>query len=94
MNIGLDLQWHDLAGLLGVACVLVAFFGLQAGRLRGDALPYQLLNLVGAVAMAISLLYAFNLSSMVIQLAWIAISLYGMVRSHRLRRAGKDAARS
>ncbi len=94
MNIGLDLQWHDLAGLLGVACVLAAFFGLQAGRLRGDALPYQLLNLVGAVAMAISLLYAFNLSSMVIQLAWIAISLYGMVRSHRVRRAGKDAAQS
>lgn len=82
----LELQWHDYAGLAGVAMVLLAFLGLQAGRLRGDGILYQLLNLFGAALVLVSLVRAFNLSAFVIQVAWIAISLYGIVRGIRSRR--------
>ncbi|MBB5015630.1 CBU_0592 family membrane protein [Rehaibacterium terrae] len=86
----LELQWHDYAGLLGVGLVLLAFFGLQAGRLRGDGIVYQLMNLLGATLVLISLFYSFNLSAFVIQIAWIAISLYGIARGIRLRRARRE----
>nr|WP_183948378.1 hypothetical protein [Rehaibacterium terrae] len=86
----MELQWHDYAGLLGVGLVLLAFFGLQAGRLRGDGIVYQLMNLLGATLVLISLFYSFNLSAFVIQIAWIAISLYGIARGIRLRRARRE----
>ena len=85
----LQLQWHEYVGLIGVVLCLLAYFGLQAGRLRGDGLTFQLVNIAGAAGIAVSLLYDFNLSAMVIEIAWIAISVYGIVRSARQRKAAK-----
>ena len=79
-------HWHDGAGLLGVATILLAYFLLQLGRLRGDALSYQLLNAFGAMALLISLLYAFNLPAFVMELAWLAVSIYGIARGRRRSR--------
>lgn len=87
----LHFEWHEYVGLLGVALCLLAYFGLQAGRLRGDGLVFQLTNIAGAAGIVVSLLYNFNLSAMAIELAWIAISIYGIVRSARLRRERKQA---
>jgi hypothetical protein len=81
----LTMRWYDWAGLLGVALTLVAFYLLQAGRLRGDGLSYQLMNAFGAFAVLISLLYAFNLSAFVLEGLWLAISVYGIVRGRRAR---------
>jgi hypothetical protein len=81
----IHLHWPDAIGLLGVVLILLAYFLLQAGRLRGNALPYQLLNALGAVLVMVSLLYAFNLSAFLMELAWLLVSIYGMVRSHKRR---------
>ncbi len=83
MNAQVVFAWHDAIGLIGVTTVLVSYFGLQAGWMKGDKLPYQIANILGALGILISLFYAFNLSSFVIQVAWIAISVYGIVRSFR-----------
>jgi len=83
----ISLHWYDWAGLIGVALTLLAFFLLQAGRLRGDGLPYQLMNAVGAFAVLLSLFYAFNLSAFLLEFLWLLISVYGMVRSWRMRQA-------
>lgn len=80
------MHWYDWAGLIGVAVILFAYVLLQVGRLRGDALPHQLLNAVGALLILLSLLYAFNLSAFLMELAWLVVSIYGMVRGHRHRR--------
>jgi len=81
----IHLHWPDAIGLLGVVLILLAYFLLQAGRLRGNALPYQLLNALGAVLVMVSLLYAFNLSAFLMELAWLLVSIYGMVRGHKRR---------
>ncbi len=78
-----SLHWYDWAGLIGVALILFAYFLLQAGRLRGDALPHQLLNAVGALLILLSLLFAFNLSAFLMELAWLAVSIYGIVRGRK-----------
>ena len=91
MNV--EFVWHELVGLAGVALVLLAYFGLQSGRMRGDGVAFQLANILGAGGIALSLVYDFNLSAMVIELCWIAISIYGLVRGIRARAAAKAAAR-
>jgi len=79
-------HWPDAAGLLGVATILLAYLLLQIGRLRGDALSYQLMNAFGAFALLISLLYAFNLSAFVMEAAWLVVSIYGIARGRRRSR--------
>ena len=92
MNI--EFVWHEIVGLVGVAFVLLAYFGLQAGKLRGDGVLFQVANILGAGGIALSLVYDFNLSAMVIELCWIAISIYGLVRGVRTRAAAKAAAKA
>lgn len=81
----LSLHWYDIAGLLGVAVMLWAFFLLQAGKLRGDSFVYQLMNALGAGAVLLSLVNDFNLSAFVIETCWVVISVYGMIRAQRRR---------
>ena len=87
-----EFVWHELVGMIGVVFVLLAYFGLQSGKLRGDGILFQVANILGAGGIAVSLVFDFNLSAMVIELSWIAISIYGLVRGVRARAAAKAAA--
>jgi hypothetical protein len=80
------MHWSDLVGMAGVGCVLVAYFLLQSGRMPATAPAYSWLNIAGSSAILVSLTQAFNLSSFVIQVAWIAISLWGLWRARAARR--------
>jgi hypothetical protein len=77
----MNLAWYDWVGIAGTLMVLGAFFGLQAGRLHGNRLPYQLLNLFGAGGVLVSLLGKFNVSVFLLEAAWVAISAYGIWRT-------------
>lgn len=83
----LNLEWYDWIGLLGTLMVLAAFFLLQAGRLSGTGIVYQLLNLFGAGGVLVSLLGKFNVSVFLLEATWVAISAYGIARSWRARQA-------
>jgi hypothetical protein len=83
----MNLEWYDWAGIAGTLMVLAAFYLLQAGRVSGTGLVYQLLNLFGAGGVLVSLWGKFNVSVFVLELAWMLVSLYGIVRSLRLRMA-------
>ena len=89
----IEFAWHEIVGLVGAAFVLLAYFGLQSGKLRGDGVAFQLANILGAGAIALSLVFKFNLGAMAIELSWIAISIYGLVRGIRARAAAKTTAR-
>ncbi len=75
--------WYDVVGLIGTLMVLAAFFLLQAGRLSGSSIAYQLLNLLGAGGILVTLLGTFNPAVFVLELTWVLISAYGIVRSLR-----------
>ncbi|HET7569726.1 MAG TPA: hypothetical protein VFK96_03970 [Gammaproteobacteria bacterium] len=70
-------------GLLGVFLVLLMYFLLQIGRIRAESLVYSLVNACGSVLILVSLYFYFNLSSAVIETAWLAISLFGIYRALR-----------
>ena len=78
-------EWHDLVGNTGVLLVLATYLLVQMDRMDIRQPRYSLLNAAGAVLIIVSLLQDFNLSSFVIEIAWLAISLYGLSRWHRLR---------
>ena len=76
----MTIEWYDYVGTSGVILILVAYFLLQTERLSSTNVLYSVLNLIGAALIAISLLYDFNLSAFIIELFWIAISIYGIMR--------------
>jgi hypothetical protein len=86
----MNLGWYDWIGILGTLLVLGAFLLLQAGKIHGNRLAYQLLNLVGAACVLVSLWNKFNISVFLLETAWVAISIYGIVRT--LRRGTQASA--
>ncbi|MGN6312995.1 MAG: CBU_0592 family membrane protein [Rhodanobacteraceae bacterium] len=90
MNI--NIAWPTIVGIIGTLLVLLAFFLLQARKLHGNGAIYQLLNAFGAAAIIVSLFYAFNLASMVLEIAWLLISIYGLVLGFRHRRESREPA--
>ena len=84
--------WHDWAGYVGVVLVLLAFLLLQARKLHGNGLTYQLMNIAGALGVMLSLLFgSFNLPAFVMEVAWALIGIYGVLRGNRLRREKRIA---
>ncbi|RXJ90906.1 hypothetical protein CRV01_04620 [Arcobacter sp. CECT 8983] len=61
--------------------VVFAYFLLQTNKYTITSIPYQVLNLVGAILLFISLCVHFNLGSLVIEIFWILITLYGMAKN-------------
>ncbi|MGH7108983.1 MAG: CBU_0592 family membrane protein [Stellaceae bacterium] len=74
---------YDLAGFAGAAIIIIAYLANQRGRLRSDDWRYPLANLIGAALILVSLYFEWNFPSAVIEVFWIAISLYGLARSSR-----------
>ena len=88
----MSLQWYDAVGLLGTLLVVGSYFLMQAGRLGGTSLAYQLANIAGSAGILVSLVGGFNVSVALLQCTWIVISLYGIWRAWRARRVTRDAA--
>ncbi|MEM1262265.1 MAG: hypothetical protein AAGH76_07700 [Pseudomonadota bacterium] len=75
----------DAAGLVGAAFIVAAFALLQVGRWEAQSVRYSLANGIGAAGIIVSLLAEFNLSAFVIEVFWLAISVFGIVRALRRR---------
>ena len=72
--------WHDAVGNIGAAVLVVAYLLLQTGRIRTEQLVYSVLNGVGAALIIVSLTVELNKSAMIIEVFWLLLSLYGIVR--------------
>jgi hypothetical protein len=91
----MGLSIFDIAGFVGAAIVVVAYFAMQQRWL--DALDWRFpaANLVGALLILVSLWFEWNFPSVVIEIFWALISLMGLVRSIvERRRRSLIAARS
>lgn len=83
-------QQANLLGILGVILILIAYTLLQVGKMSAASVSYSLLNALGAALILISLYFYWNLASGVIEIAWLIISVYGLLmairRYYRVRR--------
>jgi hypothetical protein len=81
-----NLPWYEWTGLFGVLLVLLAYLLLQAHQLHGNGPVYQTMNALGALGVMVSLLVgSFNLPVFLLLLAWLVISVYGMLAGVRRR---------
>ncbi|MGF1463805.1 MAG: hypothetical protein ACFB2Z_11720 [Maricaulaceae bacterium] len=80
-------RWSDAVGLLGVACVVGAYVLIQTRRWTAADWRYSAVNAMGAILLLISLMVTFNLASVVIEVVWLSISVYGLWRALRRDRA-------
>ena len=69
----------DLIGLSGVALLIVTYALLQLDRIDPKGFWYSFNNLMVAILVTVSLIYTPNLASIVIEVFWFLISLYGVV---------------
>jgi hypothetical protein len=85
----MNMNWtfYDAAGLVGVAMIIYAYLMLQLDKMEEDELQYSVLNGVGAMLILVSLIGAWNVSAFVMETIWVAISMIGVVKYFRARRA-------
>ena len=70
----------DMAGVLGVGLILVAYAGAAFGKLDPKAWPALTFNLVGALLILGSLTESFNLSAVLMEGSWAAVAAIGLIR--------------
>ena len=80
------LSLYDIAGVLGAAIVIVAYFATQQRWMSSDDWRFPAANLIAAVLITISLSVNWNLASFIIEVFWFLISVYGLVQ-YFLRRS-------
>ena len=76
---------HDWIGSVGALLIVGSYLGLQVGRLDPQAVPYSLLNAIGAALIIWSLLFAPNTSAFIVEGFWLAVSLFGLLRARSRR---------
>ncbi len=81
----------DTIGMLGTLLVLVAYYLLQLEKADPKGLSYNMLNLLGAIFLLISLCFSFNLASVVMEVFWMGASLIGLWKYWRRDRVASQS---
>jgi len=73
-------------GFAGMACIIWAYWYIT-GRARPNPFVQHGVNLAGAALLTISLLVNMNPASLVLEVFWAAIAVWGLARAWRARKA-------
>ena len=74
------LPYLEAAGIFGFAVYVINYALLSFGVLHSECVRFFLLNLCAASLVLVGLTASFNLPSALIQLFWIAISMFAICR--------------
>ena len=85
-------DFPDVVGIFGVFLLLTAYALLNTNKLSAHSIRYQLLNFFGAGFILFSLFFNWNTSAVLIEVAWMLISMIGIYnivrkRKHYLRKS-------
>jgi len=72
----------EVIGWTGAVLILLAYALLSAGKLKGDSVSYQLMNILGAAGFVVNSGWNGALPSAVMNLIWIGIGGYALLQ-HR-----------
>ncbi len=72
---------YQIIGFVGMLFIVYAYLLLQIKKYTITSFSYQVLNLIGAILLLISLFVHFNLGSFIIEVFWIIITLFGMYKN-------------
>ena len=80
-----EIGLSDIIGLIGVALLIVTYAMLQLDRIDPKGFWYSFNNMILAILVTVSLLYTMNKASMVIEVFWFIISVYGIIMYYKRR---------
>ena len=70
----------DVGGVIGVLLVLLAYAGIHFDWFDPKRAPALLMNLFGSALILVSMIRAFNFSAFLMEAAWAAMALYGLLK--------------
>lgn len=73
----------DAIGMTGLLMLLIGYYLLSKGIFHSDKKLYYLVNCFGSSFLLISLYYTPNIPSIVMQVAFVTISIYGLKRAKK-----------
>jgi len=77
----------EVAGWAGAGLILLAYLLLSAGRLTGQSVPYQVMNVAGAAGFIVNGWWHGALPSATLNVIWMMIGAVTLWRIHSRRRA-------
>lgn len=77
---------YDSIGTLGVILTLIAYFLIQTHRVTAQNVSYIWLNIIGPLCIIFSLVFAWNFSAFLMEITWLAISFYSLIKLLMQRR--------
>jgi predicted membrane protein len=75
---------YDVFGLMGFGLYVLSYCLLTTHRLDSRTSTYFTINLVAAGLVLVSLIGAFNLASLLIQVFWIVVSILAIAKRYRI----------
>lgn len=78
-------DWATIVGLIGSALFVGGFAYANAAR-QLDKVLFNLINLLGAILLLVSLSVHFNLAAVVLEVCWGLIALVGLIKALGERR--------
>ena len=76
----MNFNLFDVAGLIGVLLIVIAYLLLQLDKLPSSSLSFSLMNAAGSLLIMLSLVFKFNVSAFLIEVFWFLISLLGLTK--------------
>lgn len=76
----------EIVGWAGAVLILLAYLLLSAGKLTGQSMLYQGMNVVGAAGFVVNGWWHGALPSAVLNVLWLLIGLFAALRIFKRRR--------
>ncbi|MBI4456856.1 MAG: hypothetical protein HY644_13295 [Acidobacteria bacterium] len=78
----------EIAGWVGVAALLMAYGLISTGKVQGNSVTYQLLNMLGSVLLIVNSFYYGAYPSVGVNVAWVGIAIYALTkgRTHTINK--------
>ena len=71
----------QLPQLIGAGLLLIGYALFQTNRIKGDSVPYLLLNLLGAMLLAYDAIRAMQWGFIILECAWCVFTLRNLYRA-------------
>ncbi len=79
----------DIIGFVGMFCIVAAYAYSNLTK-EMNLLLFNVINLIGAILLMVSLTVNFNLPSMVLEIIWMTIAVFGIAKALVARRKTAD----
>lgn len=81
----------EVAGWMGAALILIAYLMVTLGRLTGQSLAFQWMNLVGAAGFVVNGWWHRAIPSAALNLVWMLIAAVALLQLWKRKRSSTSA---